>query len=95
MEIDCKTVKHVAGLSRLRLSDDEIEKFSRELSAIVTYMDKLNRADTASAAPGEHVMPVDAPARPDRPGPPAAAADILRNAPGREDGFFRVPKVIS
>ncbi|MFA5147103.1 MAG: Asp-tRNA(Asn)/Glu-tRNA(Gln) amidotransferase subunit GatC [Candidatus Omnitrophota bacterium] len=95
MKIDTDTVKHVALLSRLRLSDKELELYSRQLAAILTYIKKLDELNTADTPPTSHVLSdlrnVD---RKDEVRPSLPVEDVLANAPEREEDFFRIPKVI-
>ena len=50
MEITEKDIKHLASLSRLEFSDDEIEKFSSEFASIIDYVNQLQRVDTTNVA---------------------------------------------
>ena len=92
--INTQLVRHVAMLSRLALSDEEVARFASELSAIVQYVDQLNEVNTDGVEPTAHVLPVHNVFREDevRPSPPPDVS--LANAPQRQDTFFRVPKVL-
>lgn len=94
VRIDEQEVRHVAHLSRLRLGDQEIRRLSRELSAILDYMDQLNRLDTAEVEPTAHPLPVRNVFREDRTQESLGPDSALANAPQREGTFFRVPKVL-
>ena len=59
MEINKKEVAHVAKLARLELSENEQTTFTRQLSAILTYMDQLKKLDTAGVEPTVTVLPAD------------------------------------
>ncbi|MFH0983866.1 MAG: Asp-tRNA(Asn)/Glu-tRNA(Gln) amidotransferase subunit GatC [Planctomycetota bacterium] len=93
-KIDENLVRHVALLSRLKLSDEEIIRLAGELSAIVSYMDQLNELDTTEVPPMAHALPVVNIFRDDVAMPSPGVEVILANAPQRQDGFFRVPKVL-
>lgn len=92
--IDRETVKHVALLSRLELSEAEIERYTRELDAILAYMEKLNELDTSRVEPMSHAMRLENVFRPDEPRPSLPLADALSNAPRREGDFFQTPQII-
>ena len=92
--IDEALVRHIAVLSRLDLTDEEVAKFSSELSAIVDYVDQLNELDTGDVPPTAHVLPVHNVFRADEPMPSPGPDTLLANAPQRQDTFFRVPKVL-
>jgi aspartyl-tRNA(Asn)/glutamyl-tRNA(Gln) amidotransferase subunit C len=87
-------VEHVARLSRLALSEAEIERMREQLSGILAYIDTLRALDTAGVEPTSHAVPLVNVMRDDelRPCLPQDAA--LANAPDRSDAFFRVPRII-
>ena len=92
--IDEQQVRHVALLARLKLSEQETARFSRELSAILDYFEQLNQLDTAEVAPTAHPLPICNVLRADEIRPSIDARAALANAPQQESGFFRVPKVL-
>jgi len=96
-KIDISLVQHIGYLSRLKLSDEEVELFSRQLSSIVEYFEKLNELDTSQVEPTAHALPVTNVFRPDEPGVtgrPLGPEGVLANAPQRDGNFFKVPKVL-
>ncbi len=94
MKISLKEVSHIAHLARLHLTDEEMEKFSHQLSNILSYMEKLNELDTSNIEPTSHVIPIKNVFREDKVSPCLSTQDALRNAPDRVDNFFRVPRII-
>ncbi len=92
--MDKETVKHVATLSRLAMSDTELDRFTEQVSAILDYIDKLNQLDTTTIEPMSHALALKNVFRPDEPGPSLPQEKALENAPEREVGFFRVPRII-
>jgi aspartyl-tRNA(Asn)/glutamyl-tRNA(Gln) amidotransferase subunit C len=93
--IDKQTVKHVALLSRLKLDDKELELYSGQLAAILSYISKLNEIDTKDTQPTTHPLAtLKNVFRKDNLKKSLAALDALKNAPAKEDGFFKVPQVI-
>lgn len=93
-KIDEKTVRHIAHLSRLELTDDEITRFGNDLGEILAYVETLNEANTDGVEPTAHAMPVVNVFRQDEPGKSLSNAEALKNAPDSEEGFFKVPKVL-
>lgn len=91
MKID---VEHIAHLARLRLSEEEKEKFGAQLSSILTYVEKLGELDTSGVEPTSHVLAIGNVMREDALRPSLPTDDALLNAPGRADDFYRVPKII-
>ncbi len=88
-------VEHVAMLARLKLTEEEKGRFSQQLTAILEYMSRLNDLDTRGIEPLAHVLPVSNVFRDDEVRPAGVSReDILSGAPLRENGCFRVPRII-
>jgi aspartyl-tRNA(Asn)/glutamyl-tRNA(Gln) amidotransferase subunit C len=94
MNITRQEVEHIATLSYLKLSEEEVTRFQRELSSVLSYIDKLNQADTSNVSAAEHPFAVPQRLREDIAGVSCDPKDILKNVPHSEDGFILVPKVI-
>jgi len=94
MDITQKEVEHVAKLARLELSEDEKGTFTRQLSAILTYMDQLKTLDTRGVEPTTTVLPTENVFRDDEVRPSLPQDRALANAPEQADGFFRVPRIL-
>ena len=93
-KIDEAAVRDVAMLSRLDLSDAEIEKFGGNLNDIVTYIEKLNELDVDDVEPLAHCLPVHNVFRADVVKEPIGVEKVLANAPARHEGYFKVPKIL-
>lgn len=87
-------VRHVAKLSRLKLSDEQIAFFSSQLSAVLGYMEKLNELDLTDVEPMAHPTDMTNRFRDDRPKPGLPNETVLQNAPAADPPFFKVPKVL-
>ncbi len=94
MCIDPAIVDYVAKLARLELSEEDRQRFTRQLASILQYCVKLNELDTEHVEPTSHVLAVTNVFRDDVPGVPLAREPVLAAAPEHEDGFFKVPPVI-
>ena len=94
MKITKKDVEHVAKLARLRLTEEEKEKFGKQLSEILEYVEKLNELDTEKVKPASHVVPLKNVMREDEVKPSLSVEEALANAPAREGKYFKVPKII-
>jgi aspartyl-tRNA(Asn)/glutamyl-tRNA(Gln) amidotransferase subunit C len=94
MKLTREEVERVAMLARLRLTAAEESRFAEQLDKILQYMEKLNQLDTSEVEPFTHAIDVVNAWREDsvtnQPDPEA----LLANAPAREGGFFKVPKII-
>ncbi|MCX5715665.1 MAG: Asp-tRNA(Asn)/Glu-tRNA(Gln) amidotransferase subunit GatC [Candidatus Omnitrophica bacterium] len=87
-------VAYVAKLARLALSESEAARLEKQLSDILEYIGQLNKVDTKSVEPTSHVLPIENVYRDDLPKPSLTADEALKNAPRKENGFFKVPKII-
>ncbi|TYP56179.1 Asp-tRNA(Asn)/Glu-tRNA(Gln) amidotransferase subunit GatC [Thermosediminibacter litoriperuensis] len=94
MKITIETVEHVANLARLYLSEDEKAEMAQKLNSILDYMEKLNELDTSNVPPTAHIIPVKNVFREDVVRESLPREEALRNAPEKERGFFKVPRII-
>jgi len=92
--IDRNTVRHVALLARLELSEEELDRFAHELADILDYVAKLDELDTTDVPPTSHSLPLANVMREDVARPSLPRDEALANAPEAEDGYFKVPQVI-
>lgn len=88
-----KDVEHVAELARIELTEEEKEKFTKQLGDIVEYVDQLNELDTKNIDPMAHPCPITNVMRADRICYDNTREELLENAPEEEDSFFKVPKI--
>jgi aspartyl-tRNA(Asn)/glutamyl-tRNA(Gln) amidotransferase subunit C len=93
-KIDAAAVRKVAKLSRLELSDAEVEEFTGQLSAILDYVAKMNELDTEGVEPLAHCLPVSNVFRADSVKESLGTEETLANAPERDGEFFKVPKIL-
>jgi aspartyl-tRNA(Asn)/glutamyl-tRNA(Gln) amidotransferase subunit C len=84
-------VLHVARLARLELSEEEVERFSGELSKVLDYVEKISELDLADVPPTSHVVNVENALRADEPRPSLPRDVALASAPDAALGGFRVP----
>jgi aspartyl-tRNA(Asn)/glutamyl-tRNA(Gln) amidotransferase subunit C len=94
MSISIRDVEHVAGLARLRLTEEEKSQFTEQLNAILKYAEKLNSLDTEGIEPTSHAMPLSNVMRDDEVRPSLPIEKVMKNAPEEEDGQFKVPAVL-
>ena len=94
MSLTLEEVEHIADLARLRLTDDEKERYRQQLSAILDYVAQLQALDTSGIPPTSSVLPPHGILRPDEPQPGLATESLLSNAPQVESDQFRVPPVL-
>ena len=87
-------VRHVAKLSRLHVSDDEVHHFTEQLAAVLDYISKLNELDVDGVEPMAHPLELVNVLRADQEVPGMAVDSALANAPAKTPPFFKVPKVL-
>jgi aspartyl-tRNA(Asn)/glutamyl-tRNA(Gln) amidotransferase subunit C len=93
-KIDQAQVKKVAKLSRLELTEAEVEEFTGQLSAILDYVEKMNELDTTDVEPLAHCLPISNVFREDFAKESLGTEKTLTNAPQRDGEFFKVPKIL-
>jgi len=93
--INEEEVKYIADLASLKLSDEEVEKFSKQLSDILDYVEKLDELDTEDIVPTAYTIPVKNVLREDRIEESLKLEKVLQNAPEKKDNQFRVPKIMN
>lgn len=94
MSLTPDDVRWVAHLARLELSDAELATMTRQLGAILDYVEQLRQVPTDGVEPLAHPLPVENVFRADDPTPSLSAADALTNAPNRSGDFYAVPAVL-
>ena len=94
MSVDAATVRKIAALARIAVSDAEAEAMVPELNMILTWVDELGAVDTEGVAPLATPIPNPLRLREDVVTEGGDRAALLANAPQAEHGFFAVPKVI-
>ena len=94
MVIDENTVRRIARLARIAVSDDALAPMAQELNRILAWVAQLDEVDTDGVEPMTGAVAVALPRCADRAGDTAPSEDLLANAPAAEDGFFVVPKVV-
>ncbi len=87
-------VAHVARLARLDLTEEELERFTGQLGAVLEHAADVASLDTAGVPPTAHPLDLINVVREDRPGPSLDRDEVLAMAPASEDGRFRVPRIL-
>lgn len=91
--ITIKDVEHVAKLARLELSQEEKEKFTKQLGDVLKYVEQMNEVDTTGIKPMAHAFDFVNVMREDEVVYEQTKEELLKNAPEEENGFFKVPKI--
>lgn len=89
-----QTIREVAKLARLNLTDDEAKRFSGQLADVLGAIDQMKQLNVESVQPMIHAFEQTNVTRPDHENPGMTPDDALANAPDREGPFFKVPKVL-
>ena len=96
MSLTRAQVEHIAELAKLKLSEDEIDRMTVQLSAILDYAARLQELNTDAIPPTASVVPLQNVLRQDVVAPSLARNDVLANAPDKDDEnqFFRVRAIL-
>ncbi len=94
MKISREEVEHVALLARLAISSEEKDMFTEQLNVILEYVDQLNELDTTDVKPTSHVIPVKNVMREDQVETHLTQEEALKNAPEKEEGYIKVPRIV-
>lgn len=94
MSVDTKTVRHIAKLARLQMSDDEVDALVPELNNILGWIEQLGEVNTDGVEPLTAVIDQKLRLRDDVVNDGDCRDAVLANAPDAQHGFFAVPKVI-
>ena len=96
MAIDRSVIEKAAGLARIALTPEEVERFTGQLSVVLTAVERLKEVDTEKVSPTASVLPVSNVMREDEVRPGLLRDEALANAPkgGRDGEFFRVQQVL-
>lgn len=92
--ISREDVVHVARLARLDVTDEEVDRFTEQLAAVLEHAADLAALDTAGVPPTAHPLPLVNVLRDDVRGPSLDREEVLSEAPAAEDGRFRVPRIL-
>jgi aspartyl-tRNA(Asn)/glutamyl-tRNA(Gln) amidotransferase subunit C len=94
MSVDSATVRHIAKLARISVTEEEVAKLAPELSNILGWVEQLQEVDVSGIEPMTAVIPNKQRLRDDEVTEGGIRDAVLKNAPVAEHGFFAVPKVI-
>jgi len=96
MGIDRSVVEKAAGLARIALAPEEVERFTGQLSVVLQAVERLKEVDTEKVSPTASVLPVSNVMREDELRPGLTREEALANTPrgGRDGEFFRVQQVL-
>ena len=94
MSVDLATVRHIAKLARISISDEDAKNMEGDLNSILQWVEQLSEVDTDGVEPMTSVVRMEMKKREDIISDGGYAEKIVHNAPAYEDTFFMVPKVI-
>ena len=94
MQVDQTTVRRIARLARIKITDAEAKGLEAELTGILNWVEQLKEVDTIGVEPMTRVVPIMLKQRQDKVTDGEIADDVTKNAPQTEDHFYVVPKVV-
>lgn len=93
-EVNKELVKYVAALARLQFDESELDVFTEKFKSILEYVEQLKELDVSDVPPTYHVNQLRDKVREDEIKASLDIKEVLKNAPDRKDGFFKVPRVV-
>jgi aspartyl-tRNA(Asn)/glutamyl-tRNA(Gln) amidotransferase subunit C len=94
MSVDAATVRRIAHLARIAVSDAEVPHLQGELNAMLAFVEQLSEVDVDGVEPMTSVTPMEMKKRADVVDDGEIVEKVIANAPATEDHFFLVPKVV-
>jgi aspartyl-tRNA(Asn)/glutamyl-tRNA(Gln) amidotransferase subunit C len=94
MSVDAATVRRIAHLARIAVTDAEVPHLQGELNAMLAFVEQLSEVDVDGVEPMTSVTPMEMKKRPDLVDDGEIVEKVIANAPATEDHFFLVPKVV-
>ena len=94
MSVDALTVRRIAHLARIAVTEAEVPHLQGELNAMLSFVEQLSEVDVSGVEPMTSVMPMEMKKRTDVVNDGEIPDDIVKNAPATENHFFLVPKVV-
>jgi aspartyl-tRNA(Asn)/glutamyl-tRNA(Gln) amidotransferase subunit C len=94
MSVDAATVRRIAHLARIAVTDEEVPHLQGELNAMLAFVEQLSEVNIDGVEPMTSVTPMEMKKRADVVTDGGKADDVVRNAPETHDRFFLVPKVV-
>ncbi len=94
MSVDSATVRRIAHLARIKISENDVPRLQDELNAILAFVEELGTVDVAGVEPMTSVIPMPMKKRADVVTDGSIPEKIVANAPASDDHYFIVPKVV-
>jgi aspartyl-tRNA(Asn)/glutamyl-tRNA(Gln) amidotransferase subunit C len=94
MSVDADTVRRIAHLARIAVTEAEVPHLQGELNAMLAFVEQLSEVNVDGVEPMTSVMPMEMKKRADVVNDGGIVDDIVRNGPETQDHFFLVPKVV-
>jgi aspartyl-tRNA(Asn)/glutamyl-tRNA(Gln) amidotransferase subunit C len=94
MSVDAMTVRRIAHLARIAVTDAEVPHLQGELNAMLAFVEQLSEVNVDGVEPMTSVTPMEMKKRADVVNDGDIAGEVVGNAPATEDHFFLVPKVV-
>ncbi len=89
-----KEIEHIAWLAHVTLSEEEKTLFTEQFNEILGYFQKINEANTEDVPPTYHILELINVQRKDTVTPSLPADEALKNAPKKEERFYKAPRII-
>jgi aspartyl-tRNA(Asn)/glutamyl-tRNA(Gln) amidotransferase subunit C len=87
-------VSYIANLAKLNIEKENVEKFTEEFNNIIDYINKLSEVNTENVEPTSHVLEMFNVLREDTVASSLDEEEVFKNAPNKEKGHFKVPRIV-
>ncbi|MBN1794421.1 MAG: Asp-tRNA(Asn)/Glu-tRNA(Gln) amidotransferase subunit GatC [Candidatus Omnitrophica bacterium] len=94
MPISTEDIRYVAFLARITFAPEELKRFATQLETILEYIEQLEELDVSDVRPTTHVLPVKNVLRKDEKRESLSSEAVMKNAPSKQNAFFKVPRII-
>ncbi len=92
--ISRKDLEHIGWLARIELSEEDKDKYTPKLNSVLDYFGELDKVDTEDVSPTYHILPMSNIFREDASVKSLSQEEALSNAPRKQDGFFKAPRMM-
>lgn len=93
--IDKKTIEHMAKLSRIKISENDVMEYSTQMAGILSYFEQISKVNTDNVVPLVTPSEIEGFWREDEAQQKYLVEEMLKNAPDRVGNLFKVPPVVS
>jgi len=92
--ITTEDVEHIGWLARLKIDEEQLEGYARQLNSVLDYFQQLDEVDTQDVEPTYHILDMNNVFRDDKTTKSMSQDEAIANAPKKQKGYFKAPRII-